>query len=651
MSTLKTDIIKDVAETVSINVTSISTDPTLRQDLAATGGASLVGYSGRTVADQLSDEISVKAEGALGNGIANDLVAFKAAFAKLTDNSSLYIPEGTYVLDIVDVDLIDIGFNVDFTPLMVVGLTNVTIKCDGEVFVKCGGSTKRVFTMCFKDCTNVQAKLNLRGELNPQDNVPNSETGVAMGIILYNSTGRLTNGTYKKLIVPFSVTGQPKSPATVADVSSRVVISGNVFDTFEQNSTFGAGANEFIIHDNNFIDMYAGIKISQNPFNDPSAYGVSGRIIIHDNTFTWRNTFAFADVFFDPTKCESPYGIQLQSAAKNIDIHDNIIDMTNCRAFTKTPISNPAPIIIFSGAGAIVTVDQLQTENINIHDNTLISNPHVSGYAITSTANVRNLSIYNNPKVVGGIQVLTGGPTGFNYGTLAIRGNHVVNNGTLLAATISVGAGGNYDLVDIADNVMQGSAGTLVLGDRELIFLTGFTTGRLSVRNNVLPNGRISNYGSPRFTVVKLSVVGNGCKGVDLLTTNLTRASIRDNSVITDGPAYKLDLDAGTKASARVYVTGNDCSGDTVTNSGGALTLNGGTVYLNGNSFGASTGTAFVLDVSVTIFSGSYFGNGAPSAVALFGVTYVDFALGSNATYLKTTPSGSTGWKLIATVP
>lgn len=105
MSTLKTDTIKDVAETVSINVVDISTDQALRSDLAGVGGYSLVSggdYSdataelplfagvARTIADLAGDTIRldvfpglIKDNPAIDNGPAINAILAVAAANKI----------------------------------------------------------------------------------------------------------------------------------------------------------------------------------------------------------------------------------------------------------------------------------------------------------------------------------------------------------------------------------------------------------------------------------------------------------------------------------------------------------------------------------------------------------------------------------------
>jgi hypothetical protein len=75
-------------------------------DLSASSGSSLVGYtqggSGaatRTVQSKLRDTVSVKDFGAVGDGVTNNIAAFIAAAANLSDGDSLLIPDGDYVFD------------------------------------------------------------------------------------------------------------------------------------------------------------------------------------------------------------------------------------------------------------------------------------------------------------------------------------------------------------------------------------------------------------------------------------------------------------------------------------------------------------------------------------------------------------------------
>lgn len=77
-------------------------DAILRSDLADSAdpeeGAALVGYKGRTVAQRLSDTVSIKDFGATGDGVTDDTAAILSAVAALSNPSRnvLYFPYGSY---------------------------------------------------------------------------------------------------------------------------------------------------------------------------------------------------------------------------------------------------------------------------------------------------------------------------------------------------------------------------------------------------------------------------------------------------------------------------------------------------------------------------------------------------------------------------
>ena len=92
----------------------------LQNQLAAGSGSSLVGYNqggvgavNRTVQSRLRDYVSVKDFGAVGDGVTDDTVAFKAAIAAAAGNfQQLFVPSGFYVIS----DTLDLNPN-NVTPI------------------------------------------------------------------------------------------------------------------------------------------------------------------------------------------------------------------------------------------------------------------------------------------------------------------------------------------------------------------------------------------------------------------------------------------------------------------------------------------------------------------------------------------------------
>ena len=74
-----------------------ATDPSLRSDLAASSGASLVGANAYQTQDDINTQlfVGVMAHGAIGDGVTDDTLALQAA---LTASKNIYIPDGNYLV-------------------------------------------------------------------------------------------------------------------------------------------------------------------------------------------------------------------------------------------------------------------------------------------------------------------------------------------------------------------------------------------------------------------------------------------------------------------------------------------------------------------------------------------------------------------------
>jgi len=606
----------------------------------------------RSLANRFADVINVKDFGAVGDGVADDTEAIQDAINSLTDNSEIIFPNGIYKIIATNSNVTPTGDTLYHSVVLIENKNNILISGNGKLMFYSDSSTTLNFLFTAKNCTNIHFdSLTIEGDLNLQENVPNSEIGVGSGIYLYNSTAcSIVNSNLKKLIKPIQVSGQAKSPATTSSVSKQIIISNNNIEYFEQNTTFGAGASDLIINGNTFKNGYCCTKISQNPLNDPASIGAAGRVILSNNTCTWSNDFEFAEVWFDLGKSQVPYGFQIQAHNQNIIINNNIIDMSKCRALTLPPLTDPAGVMVFTSDATVSQLDQFQPTRLAITDNIIICHPTQSQIAIRSTPFYRNVEISNN-YCIGAIQIQgTGGNPLLKYGLHEIFANTVMHSGTQRAAQISVTAG-YFNELHISANTLLGDPGVLVLGDQETLFLTGFTSDSVTIANNVLRKGKVGNYTSPAFTCVNFDILGNVFRGVDISTNNVTRGNIVGNSAITNGTAYKINLDSTTKSNSKIKIVGNSCVGETNANSSTAVNINGGELRIDGNSFDSNAGSAFVFDSTVFIRSGEYYGSGVPAQSALFGTRYIDYNVTSNAVYMKTTSTGSAGWGKIQTAP
>ncbi|EPG1714846.1 glycosyl hydrolase family 28-related protein [Morganella morganii] len=79
-------------------------DASLRSELSSENGASLIGtIGGRSLADKLTELVSVRDFGAKGDGVTDDTAAIKSAmdFVSGKGGGVVYIPSGTYILNTV----------------------------------------------------------------------------------------------------------------------------------------------------------------------------------------------------------------------------------------------------------------------------------------------------------------------------------------------------------------------------------------------------------------------------------------------------------------------------------------------------------------------------------------------------------------------
>ena len=600
-------------------------------------------YEQRSLESELGDvSIPITRFGAIGNWDGkngfNNKDALKRAFANVKDNQSIYVPPGDFLVDVTDADLTDLGFGRDYAFILISGKTSVVFSGPGRIHFRCSRSTRRAVFMVFKNCYGCPViGVNLTSDLVKKDAVPSSEIGVGMGFMFYNCVAcGISMSIIRHTLVPWWFTGQPISPPTRNDTSKECYVTNSTFDNFDQNSTYGAGASGLRVTNNTFIDCYTAFKISQHP-TDPSFIGAAGRILFANNLVYWRPEAKFQAVFFEPKTAYPAAGVVVESWGVDVLLADNIIDFSGITPPSLPLYGSTAPILIFAG---------INQKRITIQGGQLIAKAGYAPEAVKSSANVTSLAIHG-VRHIGSLRIFLPNLGTEVGGDLTIKGNIGQGDGNTPVAIVV--QNGRWDNVDISGNSLSGVEGVETDGDMELLYLTGLVSKTLTVKGNTLPNGKISNYGSPAVTSSRLSISTNTVKAVSLSTVGVLTASLTGNDAVTKSTAFELIMDAATKSKCSVAFSGNSAMGPDGEFCTSAFKLNGGKVRMGGNALHAVSGSAFVFDPSVNIMGGDYFGSGAPSQSAVTGTTYNDFSAGAGGTWLKTTASGATGWKKIVT--
>lgn len=594
---------------------------------------------------QYSGAVSVKWFGAKGDGVTDDKNAFKLLFNSATSYTDIYIPSGTYNVTVGVSDLTDItSTDRDYAFLLIDNKQNINISGQGTILFNAQETNERAWFIVARNSSGIAIDgLRLVGTLDlvaEQVSVNLNE----YGIMFYNSFGcKLINSFTRQLVVPVSVTGEPTSPATTANLSQENIILGNYFKLFQQCSTFGAGASDLIITNNIFEDMYTGFKISRNPLNGVSTIDISKNILISNNIFKWNETMQIGLVDYQPVNTYSLVGIEIQAPTNNIVVSSNIIDMSYVPNTTSSMITESAPIILFNSS--LISDSSYVPKNISILGNTLYGYKYRTYVSIFGSPLVNELAISNN-NMVGGIR-LTSSPYSY-LGTICKISNNIAKSHTNNAVFFSFDTVKLKQLI-VNDNAFTTIDGVLNSGYASLIFFGNSEITKVIVKDNVMELGGIISSVGTTFTCNELTVSNNVASAVDLIPTSAKNITISDNRLRTNATAIKLTLDAGTKASCLVSVINNATYGISADGVATILNLNGGKLKVNNNGF-TSSNSQFVFDSSVVIYEGHYFGSGAPTQNAFMGVRYSNYGAGADGNYIKTSFTTNVGWSKIAVV-
>lgn len=594
---------------------------------------------------QYSGAINVKWFGAAGDGVNDDTDAFRLFKDVIESNNDYIIPSGTYNVTISPSDITAVtDEDRDFAFILIDNKSNITISGDGVIIFNAQSTSERAWFIIARDCGNITIdKFKLIGTLDfIYEEV--SQNMNEYGVMFYNSTGsKLTNSFMRQVVVPVSVTGEPTSPATTANLTVNTIISNNLFKLFMQNSTFGAGAEGLIVESNIFEDMYTGFKISRNPLDDSSTIDISKNYIFNANVFKWNSSFNFGAVDYQPTSAWSLVGIELQAPSNNVIITNNVIDMGKIQANTKPMITETSPIILFNNN--LISDENYKPKKVSILNNTIIGYKHVTRYGIYGSSLIDELKISNNT-IEGGIRIASAIYSYYSSSTI-ITDNLIKTNDTLPAGIFIDDL--KTQQLNISNNSLQGISGITLTGYSSFILFADCEATKVAIKNNIMDLGGIYSSSSTLLTCTELSIIGNVASEVNINTNTAKNITVSDNRLRTNGTAVKLVLDATTKASCLVSVINNATYGVTTDGVATILNLNGGKLKVSNNGFTSST-SQFILDSTVTIYEGHYFGSGVPTQNAFMGVRYTNYNTGSDGNYIKNSFTTNTGWVKIATV-
>lgn len=583
------------------------------------------------------------------NSGVNNATAFARWAASARDGDALRVIAQSYEIDVTDADIqIADQSNRNWTLGLIQGKKNIDIYGSSDIFIKTSGSSKRVFLICHKECDNITTRLNIRGDLVLKENVPNSEIGAAYGIYVLNSKRCVTTACrLEKLIIPYHDSGFGVSPSPVVVVNDANQFVGNHVEYFEQCTTFGAASANLLISDNTFKNFHTAFKLSLTP-KDATANGLARNVTFSNNIAYYSSDFEFAQVWFEPTKSQVPNGLMIEGPWNNILVFGNDIDFRNARALTLPPVSASAPILVLTASDTPVSSDpNFQPKKLKITNNVCHAGLYVDREAIRCTTAYEDVQIEQNT-CYGAIRVFgTGALAGYAYGSLSVTGNKtftIANKPAQLSVT------GRYKTAVINRNELYGNSSYQISGDETSLFISGLIADEITIDGNVLPKGRISDYGNGALQAPIVRLKNNDCRNMAFSITGASTLAIQGNTSVTNSVHFDITLDEATRDTVKVGFIGNTTTGETNEAGGLILRINGGRLRIDGNADWGG-GAGYSLDPRCYVLSGHFKGNGEPTSIqAGTGVMYTNLSVASGQpVWLKTATSGATGWQKIQT--
>lgn len=573
---------------------------------------------------------NITSQGGKGDNNFNNSTVLKNIFSNISNYENVIIPKGEFKVNVISSELESIASD-NYGLIIVDGKKGLRISGKGRFILDTTNSGKKNWFMCFRNCEDIIIdSLTIIGDTEFNSSKI-ARSWSANGILFENCRNiKVINSTFENILACISSTGSASSPSLNNKISYDTIISNNIFKNYGQITTYGGGASRFLFTNNVCINpIQSGIKISSNPVINEETLGNSYDVKISNNIFTWEKDFQFPIVDWDMTKQYCPVGIMVECHTRNIDIIGNTVDMRNIQSIISNPIQESMCLNVLNGNSN----DGYFYKEINILSNTFLG--YLGNNSISLTPFCEKYNVSNNT-IEGKISIKTFASISKQFESLTLNSNAI--KGITKFAYIDLIV--NYKNINILNNVIDSLNTDATY--KSIIELNDITCENLNILGNILENGEILSYSTKKIKAKNINISNNIIQKITLFTDVVSNVlNIVGNSIYNTTRPFVLKND---NVNILINISGNGgrCSG--------IFDIDNGKIRFDGNSLYTNISNPFTFGTNAMLISGTIWGNGTPSINAQYGCYYMDFSLTSNAIYLKTSVSGTSGWNKISTI-
>lgn len=558
--------------------------------------------------------------GCVGDGLTDNYMAFSELFNNLKDGDTVFIPNGTFLIELSDTILIDepeFNRKKTYFGYIINNISNLTIRGDGILKIKSVNTTKKSGVACFKDCLNLNIDgVKVEGDVIFNDNEILKDKSLNGFSFVRCNNLKITKSYFSNLMATLEFTGTLTTPNDGRLLAENILVTNNIFKDYGQITTFGGGVSGLTFNNNICINpIQAGIKISSN-INKVCYINNSTNILICNNIIKWDENSSFPFIEWAPNKKYCPVGVMLEAHTNNIKIDSNIIDYGTCNISVDNPITDYSPIFLLGNSVEGVNLNN----NVKVTNNTLITKG--KGYGLIASPFIQSLVIDGNTL-----------DNGISYRTFSnVTSKNKIfkfSNNVIYDKFYFYIKNANLESVIIRDNIYYEG-----IEKQEVITINEINVENLIIKNNSLGNNFIKNYNP--FTCSELNISDNTLNRLELDVNKIRSFSITRNLFLHEGTICIVNNEVLNQLNYSM----NKCN-----SKGSAIKVNNVDISLECNDFINSTGLPYDFGDNVKVVKGFYSGNGAPTKNDGIGVTYRDISGIKNCFYLKTSEEQS-GWYL-----